>query len=1102
MKQVLLTFMFIGGMYMSSLAQVTDSSAQWTWVHGNNTVNMPGVYGVRGVAAPGNKPGGRIAAVTWQDKSGNVWLFGGVGYAALSTAGQLNDLWKYNPATNEWTWMNGSDTVSRNGIYGVKGTPSAANRPGGRQSPMAWTDTAGNLWLFGGHGFAASGTSANRLNDLWKYNPATNEWTWISGTNAHATPGVYATPGTSGTPGARNAGIAWTDTAGNFWLFGGYGFATSTGGGYLNDLWRYSPLTNEWTWIGGGNTVNINGIYSTAGGTLWPGGRYDLLGWSDRTGGLWIMGGEGYAATGATGKLNDLWRYDIATNEWDYKKGDNTLNPAAVAGTRGVSASANKPVGRSGHVGWTDTSGDFWMFGGNSSSSRMNDVWKYSIATNEWTWMKPGSIGSNQLDIYGSIGVQSPVNVAGGRASSVTWTDTAGNFWMFAGSSSQNSSQRSSDLWKLSPVLPVPPAMPDPYTLAKDTVCAGASGVVYTIPAVTGAGSYDWEYTGANVTLTANTTSPSNTIGFAANASSGTLRVRAVSAAGSSPWRDTVITVNALPTVTSTNIGIQQICDGDSLLLTASGSSGVTYQWKYGTTNVGTNSNTFYAKTAGDYTVTVTNSNNCSATSAPATSLTVNARPTVTSTNIGIQQICDGDSLLLTASGSTGVTYQWKNGSTNVGTNSGTYYAKTAGDYTVTVTNSNNCSATSTPATNLTVNARPTVSVTNTGSQAICVGDSLLLTASGSSGVTYQWKMGNTNVGTNSSSYYAKTAGGYTVTVTNSHNCSVTSAPATNLTVNVLPVIFVSAGGPTEVCAGDMVTLTATQISGTNYQWKKDGGNVGSNTNIYTAGMTGAYKVVATTTATGCSDSTQPLDVFVYNRPLVRLEPGDTAFCDGGLVRLEVISADTALNYVWKNGNTLIPLAGASFLEITETGFYTVEVGRASVAGCDTTTNEIMVTVYPLPIVDVTWDGETLRATPGHENYQWYNNGQGISGATDSTYVPSVNSGYSVTVTDVNECTGTSPVYNVTNVKTDVAEVLSIAGMIRVYPNPVKDMLHVSSPVSLQASLYSMDGQMLIREVLGGNGLNVSWLPAGVYLLRLADANSGVVLRNDRVVKQ
>ena len=69
---------------------------------------------------------------------------------------------------------------------------------------MTWTDSAGNLRLFGGYGAASVGGNFE-LNDLWEFNPSTKEWTWIGGVNTFVTgvgvPGVY---GTKGTPAAGN----------------------------------------------------------------------------------------------------------------------------------------------------------------------------------------------------------------------------------------------------------------------------------------------------------------------------------------------------------------------------------------------------------------------------------------------------------------------------------------------------------------------------------------------------------------------------------------------------------------------------------------------------------------------------------------------------------------------------------------------------------------------------------------------------------------------------------------------------------------------------------------------------------------------------------
>ena len=90
------------------------------------------------------------------------------------------------PSTaNEWTWMSGSNTVNAVGIYGSQGLASASNVPGARSYSAGWTDSSGNLWLFGGWGFATNGAvgATGSLNDLWEFTPSTKEWTWVGGSN-------------------------------------------------------------------------------------------------------------------------------------------------------------------------------------------------------------------------------------------------------------------------------------------------------------------------------------------------------------------------------------------------------------------------------------------------------------------------------------------------------------------------------------------------------------------------------------------------------------------------------------------------------------------------------------------------------------------------------------------------------------------------------------------------------------------------------------------------------------------------------------------------------------------------------------------------------
>jgi hypothetical protein len=643
-----------------------------------------------------------------------------------------------------------------------------------------------------------------------------------------------------------------------------------------------------------------------------------------------------------------------------------------------------------------------------------------------------------------------------------------------------------------------PPAQPGAFVSPKTQLCVNESNVSYSVPAVSGATSYEWAYTGSGggVPATTSTVNPTNTFNFNGPAGAGTVRVRAVNAGGQSAWRDLAVTVNARPGATVAPSGSQAICQGGSLTLNANPVSGANYQWQRNGSNIGTNSSSYSANADGTYRVIVTSSAGCADTSS-VTTITVNPLPAATVTPAGNQSICQGGTLQLSATTSSGVSYQWKLNGTNVGTNSPTYNATSAGSYTVTVTNtSTNCAATSS-ATVVTVNPLPAATVTPSGNQSICQGETLSLSVTAATGLSYQWKQNGANVGTNSNVYDATTAGSYTVTVTNtSTNCSATSA-ATVVTVNSLPAATINAGGQTDICKGDTVMLTASTGTGYTYEWKNGNSVVGSgSTNTFGASTSGSYKVVVTD-GNSCRDSSQTVDIHVYSKPVATLTPGDTAFCDGGVVQLEVSSSDTGLTYVWLDGSGIVPLASAFFLDITTTGNYSVIVGRSIVAGCEDTTNEVNVTVHPLPAVTVTWDGAILHATPGYAGYQWNTGGQGIAGATDSTFQPQSDGGYSVTVTDANGCTATSTVQNVT---VGVDAISGANTRIRIYPNPVSGHLYIEAPQGSRAMLMDMAGRVLVNKD-AAEGIGMQSFVDGVYMLRITDSK-GMPLKHEQILKQ
>jgi hypothetical protein len=56
------------------------STNKWTWIKGDDDIELTGVYGTKGIPAATNKPGARYVSSSWTDHNGNLWLFGGYGY--------------------------------------------------------------------------------------------------------------------------------------------------------------------------------------------------------------------------------------------------------------------------------------------------------------------------------------------------------------------------------------------------------------------------------------------------------------------------------------------------------------------------------------------------------------------------------------------------------------------------------------------------------------------------------------------------------------------------------------------------------------------------------------------------------------------------------------------------------------------------------------------------------------------------------------------------------------------------------------------------------------------------------------------------------------
>lgn len=291
---------------LNDLWKYDPGTNRWTWVTGSSSaVYEAGNYGALGAASATNVPSARRDAVTWTDTSGNLWLFGGRRLDAANNYKHLNDLWKFNPTTTQWTWMAGSDVGNVPGIYGTRGVAAVSNFPGGRVSSVGITDASGNFWLYGGYAYDSAGT-LGMINDLWKYDPSNNVWTWMSGSKFTDAAGVYGTKNVAAlanTPSAREDMVGWGDASGNIWIFGGQDWGNGGSLDSLNDLWKYSPSTNMWTWVSGSDTFGDTGSYYTIGTPIpanTPGARFGSAVWVDALNDFWLFGGFMY---------NDVWKF-------------------------------------------------------------------------------------------------------------------------------------------------------------------------------------------------------------------------------------------------------------------------------------------------------------------------------------------------------------------------------------------------------------------------------------------------------------------------------------------------------------------------------------------------------------------------------------------------------------------------------------------------------------------------------------------------------------------------------------------------------------------------------------------------------------------------
>ena len=500
-----------------------------------------------------------------------------------------------------------------------------------------------------------------------------------------------------------------------------------------------------------------------------------------------------------------------------------------------------------------------------------------------------------------------------------------------------------------------------------------------------------------------------------------------------------VVTVNPLPGAIT---GVRSICvgAGNSTTLTDLTAGGT---WSSSNIGVGT-IGTVTANSAQVVSVgvvgTTTISYTLSSTGCAITAIvSVNPFPAAIT---GPTQVCVNSTITVSNSLSTGVWSITPGARATITPAvppfSAVIFGVSAGTATISYAFPTGCAATQT----LTVLPLPLAFITPIGDTNICPGSFVALTANTGTSLSYQWydAAGYSIItGAISSSYIAAppVITRYAVKVTDgSTGCSDTSLA---MMVSPIPTSASITFSPaTTVCAGTVVTLTASGIAATGYQWEVGGTPIAGATAVtYTPTVTGTYDAVVTN-ATGCSAKSGTVSITINPAPLGTITvTGPASFCAGDSVLLSG-ETGTGLTYQWRNIGGPIPGATNMTYYAKLGDNYRVSVTNSS--GCSAISGIVTVIVKALPtgaalsaikpLVFCTGGSVTIHASADADptaTYRWYENDLPI-GTTGPDLTVTTSGRYKALVTDpATGCTAFTPVDTTVLVVTPIIAPISSA---------------------------------------------------------------------------
>ncbi len=603
-----------------------------------------------------------------------------------------------------------------------------------------------------------------------------------------------------------------------------------------------------------------------------------------------------------------------------------------------------------------------------------------------------------------------------------------------------------------------------------------------------------------------------------------------------SPTDETTFTALPSPETTIHISGDTLLCAGDSLTLVANSSPGYYYKWYFNWTTPGSSSsNINYAKESGVYAVEVFNQTGCSALS-DTLNINQNQSPDTTLLILGETTFCQGDSAVLSMLQSVMYTFRWyKNNLFQYEEHVGLFSAKSSGTYYGEVTNREGCKARSREIL-ITTRTAPDASL-NISNVDICNGDSVLLQGKKGSNTSFEWRYNDTNIGGESSNeLYGKDQGKYTLVATNTlNNCMDSSLAIVNLID--FADLKITTSGNNEICERDSLQLKLPEDGNYTYQWLYENTKVqGAKTSELHAVNQGDYRVVVTNLNI-CTDTTPSFELTVLNNPIPNINQNNqilstasypaiqwlkngeeiggsttqtilveesgtytvqvehenkcTAISNALTICLplpsfnnseNVLTASKGKSYQWFINGDSIPGATQQVHHAQLSGTYSVAITGEN--NCNMRSQEMQICI-PYPQIELV-DGYILKASTG-ESYQWYLNGNEISGADTRIIVPENPGIYSVYIVDYDGCSMKSEPYGYQ--VTSIEETIKTG--IRVYPNPAHEKLFVyldEIRLNTIVEIVDLSGKTIYQQSLSGNNtntVNLESIKTGTYIVKI-----------------